>query len=194
MSAHCSEQLDITAFCILFRLLLDRAPKILLTRSTSIQLLAPRCQNVRVNVQWYYLVAWVPFRKLPPQTLRAIVQPWTAHFPTWYTNHASTYTLLAINHLSYNSWCSQWQAFCNGRILPSSPAFFRYMWNLWLTVPRAPMTRDASALFSSLGNFRFFSCSLRLTRWSNGQALLVLLWTETGLGALYAFVSSLFDS
>ena len=36
------------------------------------------------------------------------------------------------------------QAFCNGRILPSSPAFFRYRWNLLLNVPRAPTTIGTS--------------------------------------------------
>ena len=43
------------------------------------------------------------------------------------------------------------QAFCNSRILPSSPAFFRYRLNFLLTVSRAPMMIGTSTTFSHDG-------------------------------------------
>ena len=56
------------------------------------------------------------------------------------------------------------QAFCNGKILPSSPAFFRFRWNLLLTVLRALVTIRTSTTslrfhrrFSSLFKSWYFS-------------------------------------
>ena len=93
-------ELESTAFCILFRISLDRTPKILLI-STSGPLdyrpppvpppsPPPPKKNVHDDVQLYDLVSWVLFCKLPTQwlvllcllriILRSIFQPWTSHF------------------------------------------------------------------------------------------------------------------
>ena len=48
------------------------------------------------------------------------------------------------------------QPFYNGRILPSSPAFFRYRWNILLAVPRASMMIGTST--TSFQFQRRFSC------------------------------------
>ena len=98
---------------------------------------------------------------------------------SWSSNRIIPWYQVTSRHLRYPSPFLYFLLFPVNKLFvmteyfPSSPAFFRYRWNLLLTVPRAPMTivtsttssccsADALALVLSLGILRFLVDSGRM--------------------------------